>query len=310
MHSIPSPEPPKSTIEYTYSCIAFIDILGQKEAFQEKGRYIDTIDQNLENYEVLLSKMKRAHAETYASVEILRDQFKHFIDAYTRCGSPPANIPKDKIEMFNAMNKTSIDLQFFSDCILAHSTLKPEGYYANVINSVYGILMACGALLFLSLTIKKPFRAGIDVGFGIKSNNEIYGPALFRAYELEANVCQYPRIVIGEQLLNFLGNLSHRNPQFDNQAKEDIEWCKILADKCLSYICIDLDGVPALDYLNKEFVASVKEELGDDKIKEMYSQARTFIEVEYERQKQLSQKLAHRYYLLRQYFISREKDFI
>jgi len=188
--------------------------------------------------------------------------------------------------------------------------LKPEKHYSNVINSVYGILMACGSLLLLSLASRKPFRAGIDIGYGIKlPNNEIYGPALFRAYELESNIAQYPRIVVGQQLINFLGNLSLKNPQLEKQEAIDIEWCKKIADICLGIIKVDLDGVACIDYLSEDFVKDVKAEIGEEKFDDICRKARDYVGSEYERwRKGSNQKLAQRYYFIWKYINSRLAD--
>jgi hypothetical protein len=50
-----------------------------------------------------------------------------------------------------------------------------------------------------------PIRGGIELGLAMDiDNDDIYGPALARAYTLESKVAQYPRIVIGEELILYL----------------------------------------------------------------------------------------------------------
>ena len=296
-------------IEYSYFCVAFIDMLGQKEAFLENGKYLDTIEENISNPEELKKKLGIAHRKTFAAVTGMRKQFYDFFTEYTSIASrPPSSIPEDKIELFKEMRKAHVDLQFFSDCIIASSALRPDKHYATVINSVYGILMSCGGLLLHSLAMRNSFRAGIDVGFGIRiDNKEVYGPAMFRAYEYESQTAQYPRIVVGEQLINFLGNLSERNSQLPNQSKVDIEWCKSLADRCFSMIKVDVDGQAFVDYLGEEMVSGLREDLGNERLKEIYALAFKFIDDEYKRFKELrDQKLAQRYFILRQYFNARK----
>lgn len=291
-------------IEYNFYLVAFIDILGQKESFKEQGKYIDLNLKSLSD-DLFQEKLINAHKETAVTIENLRKGFKGFFDAYTANEEPKVSIPKEKIEQFKKMRQAEIDLQVFSDCILASCVLKPSGeYYSNIINSVHGVLMACCAMLFTSLSVRKPFRAGIEIGLATKmSNNEIYGPALFRAYELESRTAQYPRVVVGDELINFLVNLSKKHPQLKNQTKEDLEWCKLIADNCLKMIVVDIDGISILDYLGQESIHAVKDGLDEDIIKRGYANALKFIEEEYKKWKDIKdQKMAQRYDALRRYY--------
>lgn len=61
---------------------------------------------------------------------------------------------------------------------------------------------------------KKAFRAGVEVGLGTElDNGEIYGPVLYKAYELESKVAEYPRIVVGKELINYLTTLVNAHEQ-------------------------------------------------------------------------------------------------
>ena len=76
---------------------------------------------------------------------------------------------------------------------------------------------------------------------------------IFGTYELESKVAEYPRIVIGQERINYLTQLTNGHKQLPEQDKEDIDLCKLMATRCLKMIVQDLDGVPILDYLGKEF---------------------------------------------------------
>ena len=72
-------------------------------------------------------------------------------------------------------------------------------------------------------------------------------------------------------------------------------------------IKIDRDGYAFLDYLGKVSIAGIKDELGEESLKKIFASAYKFVDDEYQRFKALrNQKLAQRYYLLRQYFCARE----
>lgn len=287
---------PNDNINYYYYLVAFIDILGQKEAFQNLE------GQSLEDNH---PKLIEAHKQTVWFVENLRNGFKDFFDAYTEEREPSVKVAPEKMDQFKAMLKSNLKHQRFSDCIQAFVCLHTDKYHSNAVNGVFGALLACGGMLLLSLAMKKAFRAGIEVGLGTElDNGEIYGPVLYKAYELEHKVAEYPRIVIGQELINYLMTLTNKHTQLPTQTNEDIELCKVMATSCLKMIVRDLDGVPILDYLGNDFLQSINENSEQaKKFEEVLSQAFQFVESEYKKRKQDGdKKLALRYYLLLNYF--------
>jgi hypothetical protein len=276
--------------------VAFIDVLGQKEAFQNLE------GQSLEDNH---PKLIEAHKQTVWFVENLRNGFKDFFDAYTEEREPSVKVAPEKMDQFKAMLKSNLKHQRFSDCIQAYVCLHTDKYHSHAINGVFGTLLACGGMLLLSLAMKKAFRAGIEVGLGTElDNGEIYGPVLYKAYELEHKVAEYPRIVIGRELVNYLTALANKHQQLPAQTNEDVELCKVMATSCLKMIVRDLDGVPILDYLGSDFLQSINENPEQaKKFEEVLNQAFQFVESEYKKRKQSGdRKLALRYYLLLNYF--------
>jgi len=288
--------PTKGNINYYYYLVAFIDILGQKEAFQNlEGQSLK------DNHPRLIE----AHKQTVWFVENLRNGFKDFFEAYTEEREPSVKVAPEKMEQFKAMLKSNLKHQRFSDCIQAYVCLHTDKYHSNAVNGVFGTLLACGGMLVLSLAMKKAFRVGIEVGLGTElDNGEIYGPVLYKAYALENKVAKYPRIVIGRELLNYLTTLAKGYPQLPTQAKEDIKLCRVMATNCLKMIVNDLDGVPILDYLGKHFLRSInKNSTRAKEFNKVLSQAFQFVESEYKKRREAGdRKLAVRYYLLLNYF--------
>jgi len=286
----------KTNINYYHYLLAFVDILGQKEAFR------DLTNQPLTDNH---PKLIEAHKQTAFFVETLRKGFKDFFDAYTVEREPLVKVPSDKKEQFKAMLKSNLKHQRFSDCIQTYVCLHTDKYHSNAINGVFGVLLACGGMLLLSLAMKKVFRAGIEIGLGTElDNGEIYGPVLYKAYELESKIAEYPRIVIGQELIRYLTSLANAHKQLPEQAKEDVEWCRLTAMKCLKMIVRDLDGVLILDYLGAEFLKSINENPERaEEFENLFDLALKFIESEYSKRKQAQdKKLALRYYLLLNYF--------
>lgn len=279
---------------------ASVDILGQKEAFKD----IEDIPTDEESEKKLIEVSK----ESIAFIEKFRESFDNLLT--TEEIEPIIEVPEDKKEIFFKLRQSSEKkYQFFSDSMVVFVSLGDENYHANAANSVFEILAGVGGMMLSTLAVGKPFRAGIDVGLGIElKKGDVYGPALIKAYMLESKAADYPRIVIGNKLLHYLDGLSKKFPQIANQDEDDLEFCKIIANICLSMITIDLDGYPILDYLGEEFNKRILQKLEQsEKIKE---EAFNFIKNEYEKKRnskegEESRKLALRYYLLLNYFKSR-----
>ena len=143
------------------------------------------------------------------------------------------------------------------------------------------------------------FRGGLDVGIGIKiKQDEVYGPALASAYQLESEAAEYPRIVIGLNLLEFLETVMNQDPKttFGELAKHK-------AARCRRMIVQDTDGRQMLDFLGTE-VRTVLGELGKPFPPEVVTKGHDFVESEYKRfQDSGQEKMASRYFRLLQYYV-------
>ena len=96
-----------------------------------------------------------------------------------------------------------------------------------------------------SLAAHHPLRAGLDVGVGTRlSTGEVYGSALERAYFLESNLAKYPRILVGDGLLEYLDWVSAQAPRSDFG-----QLAVLTAQKCRRFVCEDNDGRSMLDFL-------------------------------------------------------------
>lgn len=287
---------------YYYYLVAFIDVLGQREAF--KGIDVFPADEDNETRERFIE----AHEQTVFFIDSFRDRFKEIFETYADEGESELKVPESKKSKFNEIRKVELKYKFFSDSILAYVPIKTEKYYSKIINGIFGVFGACGGMLLFSLAMEKAFRAGIEIGIGAElSNEEVYGPALFKAYDLESKIAQYPRIVIGDEVLNFLVGLSQRKLEISD--KDDEQFCKNMADSCIEMIIKDVDGHPILDYLGPEFRRKYFRHTGDDtfnSFESAFPMAYEFVEKEYKKRKAAKDnKLAVRYYLLYNYFKAR-----
>jgi len=164
---------------------------------------------------------------------------------------------------------------------------------------ILGIFIAAGLTFLGSMLNGHPIRGGIEIGIGFEPDpGEIYGPALSRAYALESKTAQYPRVVVGDELVKFITALSQQ---------EITDRCSIvsrnMANECVQCLTYDSDGVAIIDYLGPYFAGlAAKAELDASPIHGAYDTVKKFSS-RYKDEK--NSLLAFRYASLRRYFEAR-----
>ena len=228
--------------------VASVDVLGQKDEFKKIESYL--VD------EVLQDKLEEVAENTICVIENLRKQFKDLYDSYTAKRASTVKVLKEHQAEYDEMRTSApIGFQSFSDSMIAYVPLRTRKYHTSDLVAINGIFGAVGGQLLITLAvIESSYRAGIELGIGTEfEGGGVYGPVLAEAYKLEAEVAEYPRIVIGKKLKKYLDKCSKSNPLSPNQTPRDIMNCKHMADVCLRMIDKDQDGCLILDYLGKEF---------------------------------------------------------
>jgi hypothetical protein len=154
-----------------------------------------------------------------------------------------------------------------------------------------------GSLCFMNLghQFRNPLRGGIEIAWGTELRpGELYGPAIARSYELESEVAQYPRIVVGARMIEFLNTVAAIPPK-----DKPSQYSSTLAKMCLQMLVRDIDGQWMIHYLGESFQKAVSRDAHVD----MYNDAARFISDEYDRFRTAGDsKLALRYFHLRSYF--------
>ena len=297
--------------EYSAFAVAFIDILGQKEYF-EKLYDIENILSNFDEYQDQIAK---AHKETYCIVKRLRKQFNEIFE-----GSRQSNVlhlvPEEKKELFLQMRKVCLNQFNFSDTIILYIPFGLDdgnGFFSNLMNGVHSMIAICGLLMLSSLYEKKPFRAGISFGLGVELDSgkgkEVYGPALYQAYEIEDREAQYPRIVVSKQLFQCLEKVVNDQTRDCFRCDEDKLASRETAKVSLRMIKRDFDGKFFVDYLGSGF-ESLYQHMNKEFIEKSFSGAYKFVQEEYARWvKAENQKLSSRYFFLLNYFEANKDRF-
>ncbi len=288
----------KNKTKYGYYAVAFIDILGQKEIFNQ----LNNIEFN--DQPETKDKIIEIYKNSAGVVEEMRQNFQDFFNSFIQEKPSTYSVPEEKRLIYDEVRKVKLKHYSFSDSIVAFVPLQSDKYVTPAINGVFGIFGACGVFLLMSLAKGKVFRGGFDVGKGIElESGEVYGPALYNAHYLECRIAQYPRIVLGNELIRYLKSLSIKHKQTPNQPQEDIEICKKMADVCLSMINPDIDGNFYLDYLRDNFKKGFASHNAIESYSVAVDLAMKFIEKKViEKRKERDSKLALRYHWLLSYF--------
>ena len=112
------------------------------------------------------------------------------------------------------------------------------------------IIIGTAWIFITTLSIGIVSRGAIETGIAAeisKDKDEIYGPALYHAHNLESEVAHYPRIVIGDTLCEFIASEVQRSIQDTGDKMR-----YLTAKSCSNWTCKDIDGVPILDYIGPE----------------------------------------------------------
>jgi len=273
-------------------CISFVDLLGQRAEYKSEG----LLPQSENERQPFLDKIRRTINPIY---HLQKDAAQYMDAALNYQGPFKKNLSKDQQKQYDQMREIKIKQQRWSDGLVYFISLQQENAKCPI-NGIFHIFGTVGCLCFLGLCRKHPIRGSVDISWGVELHpGELYGAAVANAYELESEVAQYPRIVIGERVVNYL-DAYFQNPDSDIFS----EFNRNLAEKCLGMIAIDFDGNYILNYLGQEFKKSIIKAEHEN----LFKLAFQFVneQLEYWREKK-NTKLSMRYNHLFSYFQSNKE---
>jgi hypothetical protein len=271
----------KKSLKLGHHLVAFLDVLGQRDKF--RGLRLPT---NASEEE----KVKEVLRQTAGFVLDLRRVFHKQFEVFEKGAGMGAHTKEPLRPNFVG----------FSDSFVTSVPLRNDGGDLVRVATVFSALAAAAIVMLTSLASKHPLRGGIDVGLATEIGpGEIYGTALERAYVLESKVAQYPRIVIGDELLKYLNSALAEFSKGETPVAKAIA---VITQKIMGLIATDTDGKRILDYLGAVVVESSAPEDREHMVQPAYE----FVLAE---QKRLigegNAELINRYALFRSYFESR-----
>jgi hypothetical protein len=279
---------------YNY-CLAFVDLLGQRAEFKSEGLIPDF--KSNEDEELFHKKIQNTIGRIYK----LQNDAEMIMDG-VESHNPDIKdtLTQEEYDLHTKLTTTRIKRQRWSDGLVFFTSLGDSDVKCPAL-SLFKLFGLVGSLCFSGLVRRQPIRGAIDIAWGIELHeNELYGAAVAKAYELESRVAQYPRIVVGENVISYLKYLteSHDNNIYSKSNHQ-------FADDCLSMVKEDVDGYFFLHYLGDFFNKYVFQE----RHVAMYKEALNFIREQYDIYRKLignneSNKLAFRYSHLLSYFMT------
>ena len=198
--------------------------------------------------------------------------------------------------VWDEMLKKRVKTQYWSDGFVRFACLADRDIKCHL-NGILEIFCGAGYHCLAGLARRLPVRGAIDIAWGVELQlGGLYGPVVANAYELESEVAQYPRIVVGLRAVEFL-EIQHANTNDDLISRINRD----LATRCLNMLVRDLDGQWCLHYLGDDFASIVTEQNHSL----LCHKARRFVNEKIEEYgKSVNDKLESRYRQLLKYFDS------
>lgn len=231
---------------YGYYLVAFIDVLGQQEEIAK----LVALPHATESRDAVLDILKR----TTGRVAKIRRNFGNYFRTAGANQQSLRGLTAEQVREYNKMRTLTFHQVGFSDSfVIAVPLGEREFGPATAALGVWAALFGLAGMSLAAMAEGIPLRAGIDVERAIAFfPNEVYGPALVNAYQLESRVAAYPRGVVGDGLLRYLAYL-------EEPRSNGTKWTAMsatLAERCRRLICEDpSDGQAMLHMLSPDILS-------------------------------------------------------
>ncbi|GAB5496238.1 MAG: hypothetical protein Phyf2KO_13180 [Phycisphaerales bacterium] len=241
------------TIDVKHYICACCDLLGQSNSLSLWPSYTDELSPEAEE---TIAKSLRDAARFRLG---LMNTVNGFLEQGCEPREYPATATPEQTELADKILSPLIHTQAFGDTVLIYAPAIVDELYQ--VKAVLGLLMSVGMMFRHSLTNGIPMRGGIDLGPGCQLfTNEIYGPVLAAAHHIESKIANYPRVVAGPGLINFIDMLINYN----NSENKNLERVyRGTGHNMRQHLIADADGRLVVDYageLYDEYLQSIPQD--------------------------------------------------
>ena len=251
-------ESPDLTVGYW--AVAYLDILGYRSVLWEMSRKPPLPPPGSEEETRLKAAAARA-VKIRREIVGLMDTFMN--SASSLSGPLPDGVPPGWHETALAWRQFQIGRARFSDSLFLYAPLAPSPTHALPVRAVYTMLVACSTTMLFQLARGSPdfretlpLRGALDMNVGIecpdraragsieKPSRQLYSPAMATAYQMEATLACWPRILVSNDFLDMVRSHAAAEGN-DPQARMTNQ----IGTKCGDFLFQDTDGRWAVDYL-------------------------------------------------------------
>lgn len=284
------PTDPSEQINVANYIVAFIDLLGQRASLRDQG-LLSTVSPEIGDQQ-FIQKIKSSVGPIVALQKRADDMMESMRTMENE--ALRQSLPENRRAEWDEIRKPILKSQNWSDGLMFFAPVADKLARCPTIG-VYQILVLTGALCLMGLASGNPLRGGIEIAWAMELNpGELYGAALARSYELESEVADYPRIVVGPELVHYL-DIQALNPGQDVYAEAN----RVMAKICSSMLIEDADGHSIVHYLGSGFRMNSTTDIHI----ELFNRAHQFIQDQLKMHRtNKDTKLAFRYLHLEQYF--------
>jgi hypothetical protein len=286
-------ESPRADIRENFAanyCISFIDLLGQRDALRGQG-VLPAV-----NSEAGKTAVDRVIQDSIAPALKLQRDVENMVKTLSPNPDSPIRISlsdKDRA-VYDEMQLKRVETQYWSDGFVRFVCLGDKAIKCLLLG-ITEIFQFSGYFCLLGLAQHHPVRGAIDIAWGVElPRSGLYGPAVANAYKLESEVAKYPRIVVGQQVVDFLeAELTKTGDDPFTQGNRS--WAKL----CRGMLLKDTDGHWIVHYRGTTFQHSVTNTTHHF----IYNKAHAFVVDQLEEhRKSKNNKLECRYGQLLNYF--------
>jgi hypothetical protein len=232
---------------------------------------------------------------------MLRDAASTLLDKQGGESEFMKSLPEEERTKLRDLTRSDVMTQALSDALVFSVPIGSDVWdeHSTAMNGIRWALTASSWLQLRALASAHAVRGGLDIGWGVKLGaSEIYGAAFVHAYQLESTTADYPRVVCGQELRQYLDVVAGQTWESDFGRN-----AVAVARHCKSYLYEDHDGQLAVDFLGDSFREGARLVPG---IEEMIDKGYSFVRRELDRfNVQGDKKLTARYRRLATYIESR-----
>ena len=296
-----SPQPAEGGTAETWATL-FIDLLGwstklleydQVHRYRDDGaRVSKTITDPIQDHELARVAIEGVLEGKKAANDTEEHQ------------SHVAALKGDDRDLFEAITAYPFVLRLFGDSFVLNFPCGSDPRFGDAVAAgrLHALLHQAGFMMVVLLATGVPLRGGAEIGVGTeytprgKPGKELVSASIAKAYRLEHEIANYPRIVVGRDLVGYLSWIAGK-PQGTTAAR----LAAAAAKSALSLCRTEADGSVSLDFLSPNIIGA--QGLTG---RETADRAFAFVRSQFfEAQARHDAKLVGRYGLAMHYFLER-----